>query len=315
MRFRLSLACAFLIAGIVAGDVGAAPRRAVIDVHLHAGPAGWSGPGEPNEAENEKHLREALAAMDSHGVRLAVISGPMQFVEYWQKKAPNRFMASVMLPCEGGVAPLGGRQCFSSGSVFPDLAWLRSSYASGALAAMREITAQYAGLSPADPLLEPYFALAEELDIPVGVHTGLSYPGTPYQCCPKFRAGLGRPLLMEDVLVRHPKLRIYAMHGGSPYAEEMLAMMLLYPQLHIDISAINYLMPRSQFHAYVRHLVENGMGKRILFGTDDFPLGDCVDSIESAEFLSEEQKVDILCSNAARFFRLDDERLCKRPGV
>ena len=29
------------------------------------------------------------------------------------------------------------------------------------------------GLSPADPQLEPYFALAEELDIPVGIHTGL----------------------------------------------------------------------------------------------------------------------------------------------
>lgn len=28
--------------------------------------------------------------------------------------------------------------------------------------------------------LEPYYALAEELDVPVGIHTGLGPPGTPY---------------------------------------------------------------------------------------------------------------------------------------
>ncbi|MGH2376668.1 MAG: amidohydrolase family protein [bacterium] len=284
-------------------------------MHLHAGPAGWTGPGAPNDSVNERHLGDVLATMDRHGVRLALISGPMEFVEFWKSKAPDRFVASVMLPCDRGVAPLGGRQCFSSGAVVPELAWLRSRYSSGALGAMGEITAQYAGLSPADASLEPYFSLAEELDIPVGVHTGLSHPGTPYHCCPKFRAGLGRPLLLEEVLVRHPKLRIYAMHGGSPYAEEMLAAMALYPQVHIDISAISYLMPRPHFHAYLRRLVDHGFGDRILFGSDNFPLGDCIDAIESAAFLSEEQKADILCRNAARFLRLDADQACTSTGA
>jgi hypothetical protein len=81
---------------------------------------------------------------------------------------------------------------------------------------MGEITAQYAGLSPSDASLEPYYAVAEEFGIPVGVHTGLSYPGTPYKCCPKFRAALGTPMLLEEILVRHPKLRIYAAHAGYP---------------------------------------------------------------------------------------------------
>jgi predicted TIM-barrel fold metal-dependent hydrolase len=304
-----------LLVTAITGGVDSAPQRAVIDVHMHAGPAGWTGPGAPNDPANENHLREVIGTMDREGVRLAVISGPMEFVEYWKNKAPNRFVASVMLPCDGGVAPLGGRQCFASGSVVPDLEWLRSRYASGAVAAMGEITAQYAGLSPADASLAPYFNLAEELDIPVGVHTGLSYPGTPYTCCPKFRASLGRPLLMEEVLVRHPKLRIYAMHAGYPYAEEMQAAMALYPQLHLDISAVNYLLPRAHFHTFLRSLVDQGLGKRILFGSDDFPMADCIESIESATFLSAEQKVDILCGNAARFFRLDAEKACKTTGV
>ena len=33
--------------------------------------------------------------------------------------------------------------------------------------------------APDDPQMEPYWALAEELDIPVGLHTGLAPPGLP----------------------------------------------------------------------------------------------------------------------------------------
>jgi predicted TIM-barrel fold metal-dependent hydrolase len=92
----------------------------------------------------------------------------------------------------------------------------------------------------------------------------------------------------------------------------MLAMMVIYPQLHADISAINYLMPKAIFHNYLRQLIDHGFGKRILFGSDDFPLADSINSIESAEFLTEEQKSDILCANAARFFRLEVDSVCKK---
>ncbi len=288
-----------------------AQRRALIDVHLHAGPAKWTGPGAPGDPANEEHLRSVLAVMDRFNVRLAIISGPIEFVEYWKKKAPDRFIASPLFPCDGGVAPLGGRQCFPSGSALPDLTWLRGRYSSGAYGAMGEITAQYAGLSPSDASLEPYFALSEELNIPVGVHSGLSYPGTPYNCCPKFRAALGRPLLLEEVVVRHPKLKLYVMHAGYPYVEDMIALMVLYPQVHIDVSAINYLMPRPTFQAYLKQLIEHGFGKRILFGSDDFPMKESIESIESAAFLTEEQKEDILCGNAARFLRLEAAQICR----
>ncbi len=314
MRFLTLLIAVISVVGVT-GHADTPPERLVIDVHMHAGPANWSGPGAPSDAANEAHRRDVLSDMDRNNVRVAIISGPSDFVEYWKGKTPERFVASPMFPCDGGVAPLGGRHCFPSGAAVPDLTWLRSRYSSGTFGAMGEITTQYAGLSPADVSLEPYYSLAEELDIPVGVHTGLSHPSTPYKCCPKFRAALGRPLLLEEILIRHPRLRIYAMHAGGPYVEEMLAVMLLYPQLYVDVSAINYLMPRSHFHAYLRRLVDHGLGKRILFGSDGFPLKDCIDSIESAGFLSEEQKTDILCMNAARFLRLNVERLCKRMGA
>jgi hypothetical protein len=83
--------------------------------------------------------------------------------------------------------------------------------------------------------MEPYWALAEELDIPGGLHTGLAPPRTPYQCCPKFRNSLGNPALLEEVLIRHPKLRVYLMHAGYPYLQETIAIMHMYPQVYADL--------------------------------------------------------------------------------
>lgn len=56
-----------------------------------------------------------------------------------------------------------------------------------------EIGAQYLGLTLADERFEPYFALAEELDIPVGVHLGEGPPGGPHVGEPTYRAALGNP--------------------------------------------------------------------------------------------------------------------------
>lgn len=44
---------------------------------------------------------------------------------------------------------------------------------------------------------------------PVGIHTGLAEPGAPFHGNPNFRAALGNPMLLEPVLIRHPKLRLY----------------------------------------------------------------------------------------------------------
>jgi hypothetical protein len=57
--------------------------------------------------------------------------------------------------------------------------------------------------------------------------------------------------------------------------------------------------------------MEAGLGKRIMFGSDQMiwpeTIGMAVEAIESAEFLSEEEKRDIFYNNAVRFLRLDEE--------
>jgi predicted TIM-barrel fold metal-dependent hydrolase len=181
-----------------------------------------------------------------------------------------------------------------------------------------EIESQYAGLPPGDPRLEPYWTLAEELDIPVALHLGEGYPGAPYLGSPRYRARLGSPLLLEEVLIRHPELRLYVMHFGSPLVDEMIAVLYTYPQVYVGIGGNTWPYPREFFYAQLEKLVNAGFGKRILFGSDQMVWPELLELsisiVEEAPFLSEEQKRDILYDNAARFLRLDDEEIARHHG-
>jgi len=206
-------------------------------------------------------------------------------------------------------------------SPLPNVSVLRDDFGARQLSVIGELGLQYDGVDPNDPHMEPYWALAEELDIPVGIHTGLSFPNTPYQCCPKFRTSLGNPALLEEVLIRHRKLRVYLMHAGWPYLQETKAIMHMYPQVYADLAAIDWIAPREEFHEYLRALVRAGFGKRLMFGSDQMVwpevIGMAIEGIESANFLTEEQKRDIFYNNAVRFLRLDEKKLvsCEKAGA
>jgi len=192
---------------------------------------------------------------------------------------------------------------------------LRQLIREGEVAILGEIAPQLEGISPDDEILEPYLAVAEELDIPVAIHV-LSFQ--PYYLFPQNRAALNNPLLLEKFLVRHPKLRVYVMHAGWPMLNEMISLLLLYPQIYVDLAGIDWMLPRKEFYRYLRSLVEAGFGKRIMFGSDTsmWPqtLAIGIEAIESADFLSETQKRDIMYNNAARFLRLDGKvQLQSRP--
>jgi predicted TIM-barrel fold metal-dependent hydrolase len=177
------------------------------------------------------------------------------------------------------------------------------------LGLLGELGLQYRGVSPADPLLDPYYSLAEEFDVPMAVHTGLGDAGTPYGCCPAFRAALGNPALVEEALIRHPRLRVSLMHAGYPYLAETKALLYVYPQVYVDVAVLDWAVPRAEFHAYLRSLVVAGFAKRIMFGSDQMiwpdMIGKAVEGVDSADFLTQEQKQDIFYDNAARFLQLD----------
>jgi predicted TIM-barrel fold metal-dependent hydrolase len=197
---------------------------------------------------------------------------------------------------------------------------MRELFTNGGFAVLGEISNQYAGIAPDDPRMRPYWALAEELDIPVQIHMGEGTVGTAYLGIPEleaYRASLSSPLLLEDVLARHPKLRVSVMHYGSPFVDEMIAVLSAHPQVYVDLGGIQWYYPRPYFYEHLRKLVDAGFGKRIMFGSDQSDWAGVIEPsiriIAEVPFLDAGQKRDILYNNAVRFLRLDPET--GMPGV
>jgi predicted TIM-barrel fold metal-dependent hydrolase len=124
---------------------------------------------------------------------------------------------------------------------------------------------------------------------------------------PTFRAALGSPLLLEDVLVRHPKLRLYFENAGYPFLDDAIALSTQYPPVYADLPAITWTLPRSAFNRYLRALIEAGLGKKLMFGSDQMNWPEAIDlaaeASNSADFLTPEQRRDIFYNNAARCLR------------
>ena len=317
------------LAILTGSGVPAAPRFAIIDMHFHAdlpdaeGPPGgkicapypnWipRDPGAPLDAyldgfsahprcphvlaapTDATDLRNRGIAVLEHNDILALAGGDVETVEAYRAQAPERIMPAIGFGSDGRLPPIDA---------------LRRLHAAGRLKALSEITAQYAGIAPDDPQLEPYYALAEELDIPVGIHLGPGPPGTAYFATPGYRVAAGDPLRLEPVLVRHPRLRIYAMHAGWPFADAMIAVMFAHPQLYVDLGILDYAYPEKAFYAYLKRLIDAGMEERIMFGSDNMvwpdALGVAIERVRKAPFLDARQKRLIMHDNAARFLRIE----------
>lgn len=281
----------------------------VIDVHMHA-------PMSPGTVEESMpRLYDMLGVMDSLNVRFAVLTGVPDVLFAWNTEIGDRVgvLPSLLFPCENGVAVMHGRPCFEDGADWPDLDRLRGHIEAGRVQGLGEIATQFVGLGPSDPAMEPYFALAEEYDLPVFIHmlpgiVPVAYEGDwPSVRMPNHRGALGNPFLLEDALVKHPGVRVAVVHSGWPMVDEMISILYQHPQVYAEVGLLQAteLFPRAEYYALLRRLVRAGFADRILFGSDG-SLAEGVAAILEADFLTEQQQRDILCGNAARFLRLEE---------
>lgn len=250
---------------------------------------------------DEEVMRQTIEVIERRNI-IGVLSGTPERVAAWREIAPGRFIP--------GLQFMLGRDGMSPDS-------LRRLHESGNVAVLGEITNEYAGIAPDDERMEPYWAVAEELDIPVGIHIGAGPPGVAY-FGGGYRARLNSALTLEEVLVRHPGLRVYIMHAGFPMLEDLLAVMYIHPQVHVDVSLIIYAHPRPEFYRFLQGIVNAGFGNRVMFGSDQMVwpavIERAITVIEEAPFLTEEQKRDIFYNNAARFLRLTPEQIARHHG-
>jgi hypothetical protein len=64
--------------------------------------------------------------------------------------------------------------------------------------------------------------------------------------------------------------------------------------------------------------IQAGFGKRVMFGSDQMvwpqAIERAIEGVESAPFLSPDQKRDIFYYNAARFLRLSEDEVARHHG-
>jgi uncharacterized protein len=333
---RLSLLPLLLLAPL---GLHAQERPPILDVHLHAGAADSQGPPplgmctpiesfpvmdsrisyqetflslfkEPacpdpvwSPMTDQELMEETLEVLERLNI-IGVVSGPPEYVAAWREHAPHRLIPGLV---------------FAMDQSTPSPEDLRELHARGELAVLGEVITQYQGILPGDDRLAPYWALAEELDIPVGIHVGTGPPGVIYLGAAGYRAHLHSPLTMEEVLVRHPRLRVYLMHAGYPMLDDLLALLYAHPQVHVDVGVIVFTQPRAAFYRFLEGVVEAGFGNRIMFGSDQMVWPGVIERsiavIQDAPFLSAEQKRDILYNNAARFLGLTSEEIARHHGM
>lgn len=321
-----------LLTVLMGAPLEAQERPPILDMHLHALPADAQGPPplgmctplgqmpawdsrqpwgqvfigvfkqptceDPvwSPETDEEVMMRTLDVMERLNV-IGVVSGPPPVQARWMEAAPERLIPGLILNIASPDAPT--------------VEQLRSMVENGEVAVIGEVTNQYAGIEPDDERMAPYWALAEELDIPIGIHIGFGPPGSPYLGFENYRARMHSPLAMEEVLVRHPNLRVYLMHAGYPHLDDLLSLLYVHPQVHVDVGVIAYTQPRPAFYRFLKGVADANFTHRVLFGSDQMvwpeTIERAVDVIREAPFLDEQQKRAILYENAARFLRIDDE--------
>jgi predicted TIM-barrel fold metal-dependent hydrolase len=227
----------------------------------------------------------------------AVVFGSPEAVAAYEKAAPGRVIPG---------------NSFAMGTTVDKTAELRRLemlFTEGGFRVMGEIGLQYQGMSPSDMSVDDYFALAERLDVPVAIHMGTGGSGRANVSMPSFRASMGDPLLLEEVLARHPKLRVQIMHAGYPMIDNTLALLQANSHVYVDIAGLIWSYPIYEVNRYIERLVRGGFGDRVMFGTDQLTwpglMAHSISIVQNADYLTSEQKRDILYNNAARFLRIE----------
>ena len=301
----------FLLVALVV-TVGMSPSMAqnagqytgpIIDMHMHGYTTLYSTtrPCNPEPCEHiptqiqeiSEQLPKTIEMMDKHNIVLGFLSSK-EFDELirWKEAYPNRFIISPSL---------NQPNLFSTSDI-------RKFYQEGIFQGLGELNTIYYGIPPNVPELDSFFNLAVEYDVPVLIHL-LGFGAASE----KFSIKAGHPELLEDVLRKYPKLRIYLENAGFPFIDETISLMYMYPLVYADLSTISWIIPRDTFYQYVEKLVDAGLGKRLMFGSDQMIWPEVIDlaveAINSADFLTVDQKKDIFYNNASRFLKLTEEQI------
>jgi uncharacterized protein len=153
----------------------------------------------------------------------------------------------------------------------------------------------YQQFYPNDRMLYPLYAKAQELKIPVMVHTGSSlFQGS--------RLKYGHPVLLDDVAVDFPELTLIEVHSGRGFwYEEAFFLAKLHLRVFMEISGL----PPQSLLKYFPDLEKNA--DKIIFGSDWPGIPGIAKNIDAIQRLplKDDTKNKILGQNAEKILKLD----------
>jgi uncharacterized protein len=288
----------------------------IIDMHVHVYSAKsyWGGSNFrlkdtvlSSPKNNSEHIKAVVNQINKYNIVITYASGDFTALDSISKDYPDKFLPS---------AEIWPTKELLSNKNFIDS--LRMKIKKGEVRGIGEVVNFYTGIAPNDPVLDTLYRIAEKNDIPIGLHFAPGPRGSQLNSYPKMRLEYGNPLLLQDVLIKFPKLRLNVMHAGLPtFPDETFALLFMFPNVYADISCLAWYgdYTRESLKEFLIKAVKYGFTNRLMFGSDEMvwpgSIGLSIDFINNADFLTEKQKRDILYNNAARFLKLSAAEIKK----
>jgi predicted TIM-barrel fold metal-dependent hydrolase len=120
------------------------------------------------------------------------------------------------------------------------------------------------GFAPDDRLAYPLYEAIEELGAVALFHTGQTGIGARVRGGGGIRLKYSNPMLVDDVAVDFPDLRIILAHPSFPWQDEALAVATHKEHVHIDLSGWSPKYFPPQLIRYANSLLQD----KVLFGSD-----------------------------------------------
>lgn len=167
---------------------------------------------------------------------------------------------------------------------------------------------QPCGFYPNEPVVTPVWEKANELRIPVVVHSGATFP--------QLRMKYSQPIYLEDVLVRYPDVNVIIAHlGGGIWTEEVIALRQMRDNVYSDTGGWQGIFRTNREYA-TQKLTEvySVLRSKCLFGSDwpgfsvQMSTREWVGTINGLEKVKDRFKKKLLSENAEKLLNLRKER-------
>jgi len=118
---------------------------------------------------------------------------------------------------------------------------------------------------PTGPAALEIYAEAENLEMPVLIHTGMTFSK-------RFSIDHNRPLPLDGVARKHPKLRICLAHIGWPWLWDTVTVAMRNPNVYVDTSGTFAGTPMENIRQVTSvipvRMIENELADKLMFGSD-----------------------------------------------